>query len=330
MNKRTFIPKSFRPLVPGSKLKEPGIKKASFAASQYFSDAILIISARDDIVPQAFLRELDSREKIFPLSYDDLGATWDFAYQSRSLRIFSSEGVIVPKSIYQRHPGITQDHPHYERHLAFFEVIDLWHGNMLGQTRDHHHNFSKIYQGITSIRNAQKKMGGQAIKYPRSFFLKGNAGLLKGLSGDLIVKSCSNIRSQAVSKEVFDQWDPKNLNNLPTLFQEKVCGRDVRVHLCGNHLWSLLIASKDNLDYRYSSKGSVSYQEVSLPDVVIEFCKSISQEEKNKLIGVDLILSDKGCFCLESNPGPGWSTFHHSSKKKFAQAVFKELSYVKN
>jgi len=38
--------------------------------------------------------------------------------------------------------------------------------------RDHYHNSSKAYQAITSIKNSSKIDGNQAVKYPRSFFLK--------------------------------------------------------------------------------------------------------------------------------------------------------------
>lgn len=53
--------------------------------------------------------------------------------------------VIEPTSIYHRHPGAYKDHPYYDKHIAFFEVLDIWQGNLIGQKRDHYHNSSKAY-----------------------------------------------------------------------------------------------------------------------------------------------------------------------------------------
>lgn len=325
MKKRAFIPKNYRPDVPGSKLKELGSSSMSLTAFQALTGKILIISAKDDIVPNAFLKEIDLSREITRLYYDDLGVSWDFIFHKGVLKILMPEGVIRPKSIYHRHPGIAQDHPHYQKHLAFFEVLDVWEGNLIGQRRDHHHNFSKVYQAITTLRKAKRKVSDNSIKHPRSFFIKGSPALLGDIQIELIVKSCSNVRSKVVSKEEYGNWDFNNLNNLPTLFQEKINGKDIRVHVCQNNLWSLLVDSKDSIDYRYASKESIRYKNISLPETVVEFCKTVAELEQNRLIGIDLMLSEHEYFCLESNPGPGWSTFNHHSKKEFAQSVFNEL-----
>lgn len=109
------------------------------------------------------------------------------------------DNVIIPTAIYHRHPGVYKDHPYYDKHIAFFEVLDGWQGNLIGQKRDHYHNASKVYQGITSIHGATKRIGEQIARYPRSFFLKGDFKLLQErFKGSLVVKSCSNIRSKVV------------------------------------------------------------------------------------------------------------------------------------
>ncbi len=325
MNKRPFIPKDYRPNVPGSKLQEPEGGNYTFSKLENVSECIVIISSKEDIVPDAFLREIDTCDGFKRLFYDDLGTSWDFIFSNGGLKFFTHDGMVIPKSIYQRHPGVSKKHPYYQKHIAFFEVLDLWKGNLIGQRRDHHHNTSKAYQAITSIRNASKRIAGNGVAYPRSFFIKTSLKTIPQFNGEMIVKSCSNIRSQVVSQSEFNKWDASNVRHLPTLFQEKVDGKDVRVHVCKNNFWTLLVDSKDCVDYRYASKGSIKYQSITLPDDVIAFCKSMSHLEENKLIGVDLIKTAQGYFCLESNPGPGWSTFNHPTKKKFAQEVFNEL-----
>ena len=109
--------------------------------------------------------------------YDDLGIDWDFSFSDGILKIYVKGLVILTTAIYHRHPGISKEHPHYYKHVALFEVLDIWKGILIGQKRDHYHNFSKAYQGITSIKNAAKAAGNRIVKYPRSFFLKGDFSL---------------------------------------------------------------------------------------------------------------------------------------------------------
>lgn len=324
--KGPFIPIDFRPTVPGSKLQSfnPSIGKTKFSA-RTSENCVLFISAKDDIVPDYFLRDIDHNDSIVHLHYDDLGIVWDFSFSGRTLKVFTTEKVIIPTSIYHRHPGICFDHPHYQKHIAFFEILDIWQGHLLGQKRDHFQNFSKGYQGITSIRTSSL-LHGKKIRYPKSFFVKGDFQLLRNkFKESLIVKSCSNMRSKVVSNEVFSDWDLNKLDYLPTFFQEKIVGVDIRVHVCGNLVWPLQVETKDCVDYRYASKGSVSYKEIQLPPCVKKFCKSLAYIEKNNFIGVDLMKSNDKYYCFESNPGPGWSTYHHSSRKIFAKNVFKRL-----
>ena len=46
-----------------------------------------------------------------------------------------------------------------------------------------------------------------------------------------IVKSLSGVRSIVVDDKDFSLWDFSNLEHLPVLFQEKVEGYDLRVHV---------------------------------------------------------------------------------------------------
>lgn len=86
-----------------------------------------------------------------------------------------------------------------------------------------------------------------------------------------------------------------------------------------------MVENKDCLDSRYASKGTIKYQQVQLPKEIKDFCKSVAKYENNQFIGVDLMKSGNTYVCLESNPGPGWSTFNHSSKTEFAKHVLSKL-----
>lgn len=330
MMKGAFIPKKFRPNVPGSKLQYSshnldGIKFSNKDSIKTTEECILLISAKEDIVPDYFLRDINKVGAVVHLYYDELGTLWDFSFSENILKIYLKEKILIPSSIYHRHPGVFLEHPNYQKHTAFFEVLDIWKGNLIGQKRDHYQNFSKGFQGITSIKIASLE-NKEKVKYPKSFFLKGDYQvLINRFKQSLIVKSCSNMRSKVVSEDVYSEWNFEKLNYLPTFFQEKIIGNDIRVHVCGNVVWPLQVESKDCVDYRYASKGSVVYSYIELPYHIKNFCKSLAYVERNIFIGVDLMKSNNKYYCLESNPGPGWSTYHHPSKKVFAKKVFKQL-----
>lgn len=324
MHKKTFIPKQYRPDVPGSKLCPVSLSIDTKFSKKIPEPTILCLSASDDIVPENFFKDIDY-SAITHLHYDELGISWDFSFFQHVLKIHTLNRVLIPTAIYHRHPGVSGNHRYFHKHAAFFEVLDIWDGNLIGQKRDHHHNFSKAYQGITSIKNANL-ISRRSVKYPRSFFIKGDLAMLKEKTpSSLVVKSCSNMRSTVVSEEIFQDWDQGNLNNLPTMFQEKINGKDIRVHVCEEIIWTLQIESKDCIDYRYASKGIIKYHKIQLPKYVRKFCKFIARFEKNRFIGIDLIMQEGIYYCLESNPGPGWSTYHHESKKMFSQTIYKQL-----
>lgn len=189
--KKAFIPSAYRPCVPGSKLKSLNLDadRLSFKKAPLY--CVFVIGAKDDIVPYHLLKEVELKETTGQLLYyDELGITWDFSFSNGILKIHFKECMIIPSAIYHRHPGVTKEHPYYHKHIALFEVLDIWKGNLIGQKRDHYHNSSKAYQGITSISHAAKLIGNQKVKYPRSFFLKGDFCLLKSRFGSsLVVKS---------------------------------------------------------------------------------------------------------------------------------------------
>lgn len=334
--KRTFIPLQHRPLVPGTYIANV-VSERSLANSDRKKckiSSIVVISAQEDIVAKSFLKELENlNSMICHLYCDNLGISWDFSYHNGDLVFITENGLIEPKAIYHRNSGVPLDHDCREKHDSFFEVLDMWNGVSLGQRGDNFHNASKMYQTIASLVKARELVNcNKEVSFPRSFFLKGSFSRLREcFKGSLIVKSCSGIRSKVATDEEFQHWDFKNLFFLPTLFQEKIEGKDIRVHLCQKAIWPLSITGKDCIDYRYSSRGFVSYKKIRFTKKLRAFCEAIADIEKNKLIGVDFIESGSKLFCLESNPGPGWSTFNHKSKKEFAKNIFNflngELSY---
>lgn len=328
MRKHAFIPPSYRPSIPGGKLRKVEHPSSPLPAVGFSgrSSAIVILSAHDDLVSEQFLKLIaEYRSPVFHLYYDDLGVTWDFSFEKQNLKFYCPELTIIPTAIYHRHPGVSRDNPSYHRHVAFFEVLDLWKGNLIGQRRDHHANTSKAYQSIVSIRAAIRDQSDQ-IQCPRSFFVKGTFECIaKDFQGSLVVKSASNVRSQVVCEETFCHWQMDRIQHLPTLFQQRIEGDNIRIHVCDGKIWALLVHNHSTIDYRYAPKGEIRYRHFDLPAGLEKFCVQLSSIEKNRLIGVDLIKIGENYFCLESNPGPGWSTFSHPSREQFAKVIFEQL-----
>lgn len=287
---------------------------------------IVVLSAQEDAVAEHVCSGVSEDEFLRRLHYDDLGKTWEFSFICGELLFYTLTEIIHPSALYHRYPGVISTHPHYHKHQSLLEATELWKGNAIGQTRAHFHNFSKAYQGKEIIQKAALNLGFHKIRYPNSYFYKGPLkGLEKRIRSEVVVKSCSNVRSQVAVKEQFSQWEQGEEIYLPTFFQEVVYGQDIRVHLCDQVFWALKVLGKDSIDYRYSSKKKVFYEEFNLSDELRAFCIQIAKEEDNRCIGIDFIKKNDEYFCLESNPGPGWSTFQHSSKWNFANSFLQSL-----
>src|SRR5690242_14569697 len=100
MLKSPFIPKNYRPIVPGSELQMPRLDQAGKRFSSNAPEAcILCFSAKDDIVPDYFFRDIDSKT-IIHLHYDELGISWDFSFFQHVLKIHTHNRVMTPSAIY--------------------------------------------------------------------------------------------------------------------------------------------------------------------------------------------------------------------------------------
>jgi hypothetical protein len=97
--KAAFIPGSYRPYVPGTRLQQAMGSMVGHLHKD-LKKSVVIISAKEDVVPDAFLREVDAENLIHRLYYDDLGTLWDFTYCQGILKFFIGDTVLIPRSIY--------------------------------------------------------------------------------------------------------------------------------------------------------------------------------------------------------------------------------------
>jgi hypothetical protein len=145
----------------------------------------------------------------------------------------------------------------------------------------------------------------------------------------IIYKSISSTRS--IVKELSDISD-KNLEKikfLPTQFQKKLDGQNIRVHVVGDVLFATLIKS-NKVDYRYavSDGGNTELVEFFLPKKIEEKCFNLAKKLKLPLCGIDLFLTlDDEYYCFEVNPSPGYSYYESNTGQKISSAIVKFLEF---
>jgi hypothetical protein len=135
--------------------------------------------------------------------------------------------------------------------------------------------------------------------------------------GTLVYKSLSSIRSiakQITHAELLERRD----TIAPALFQQKITGTNVRVHVVGKKTFACGIQS-DVLDYRY---GPRTIHEMELPPDIHDKCIVLSRHLGLLLAGIDFIVTPGNeWYCLEANPNPGFSFYDTSAEKVIARAV---------
>ena len=134
--------------------------------------------------------------------------------------------------------------------------------------------------------------------------------------GDLIFKSMSSVRS------IVKQLDLAALDTIdalgPVFFQQRIRGRNVRVHVIGDRTIACAVES-DGIDYRYASSR---LEPVTLPPDIAARCVALTRRLHLLLSGVDLIVTPTGdWYCLEANPNPGFIAFDLWNDEEIARAV---------
>jgi RimK-like ATP-grasp domain len=134
--------------------------------------------------------------------------------------------------------------------------------------------------------------------------------------GHVVFKSMSSVRS------IVRELDPGMLDRAgalgPVLFQQRVAGRNVRVHVVRDAVFACAVRS-EGVDYRYAAS---SIEAIALPADVAERCIALAQRLGLLLAGIDLIETPAGdWYCLEVNPNPAFSFFDHSGADVIAHAV---------
>ena len=176
-------------------------------------------------------------------------------------------------------------------------------------------NQSKLYQAMAIERSG--------LQVPESLVSNDMEEIesFAARHGRVIYKSMSSVRS------IVRELDVRSLGALgaigPALFQQRIIGRNVRVHVVGDATVACGIES-DATDYRY---GMARMALCELPSDVAQKCATLTRELGLELSGIDLMVTaDDQYYCLEVNPSPAFSVFDVASNGTIAELVAERLT----
>ncbi|SEN94990.1 ATP-grasp domain-containing protein [Palleronia pelagia] len=143
--------------------------------------------------------------------------------------------------------------------------------------------------------------------------------------GRVIYKSCSGERSIVTELEP-GQLEARRemLTACPVQFQERVEGRDMRVHVVGESIFATEVRS-DKADYRYD--GEADWRAATVSDEVAAAAIALTRKLGLVLAGIDLRYCDDGrVFCFEVNPSPAFSAYQEATGQPISDEVAAQLA----
>jgi glutathione synthase/RimK-type ligase-like ATP-grasp enzyme len=146
--------------------------------------------------------------------------------------------------------------------------------------------------------------------------------------GELVYKSTSSVRSivRTLDRPARERLD--RLRHLPTQFQRREPGTDVRVHVVGDEVLAAR-ARTDAVDYRYARSDGldVALEPADLPDDVARRCVALAGALGLPFCGVDLRERPDGSWvCFEVNPSPGYSWYETSAALPISDMLVRWLA----
>lgn len=314
----TFISPAYRPEVFGGRLDKDH-ETIFNLTSEYKNCQEIHINAicfgpRKDNVLINLEHVINKNDEILILYYEDIHKRWSYVNtNSESYFIykknFEEQYKIIPNYLYIRGCYIEPDDKFWILIGEFFNFVELWQGKVLCSLKQQLSNESKLYQINNSLKKAARN--NPIISVGVSYVIKGKKHLaLLDPDKSYIVKSLSGVRSRVVDEQDFSNWSSDNVNNIPVLFQEKINGNDLRVHIINHETFARRSNNKQNIDYRYDDNFFKLSPVANLHELLREYCKDVANKENNQLLGIDFIETGEGYVALEANPSPGWSAYH--------------------
>lgn len=149
--------------------------------------------------------------------------------------------------------------------------------------------------------------------------------------GALIYKSASGARSIVQPLDDSARRRLPLVRHVPTLFQQRLQGTNLRVHVVGDEIFATEVDSPA-LDYRYaghSAGGGTTLRATQLSADTEALCRRAARELALPFVGLDLMLAADGrTYCFEANPSPGYSWYENATGQGIAAALARLLCGV--
>lgn len=182
--------------------------------------------------------------------------------------------------------------------------------------------------------NASKLMHGRALLdcgflVPETFVSNDPAWMESTVQadGNWINKGCSSIRTVAAVVDKSEVGRANSLRRSPSLFQRRVLGDDVRLHMVGDSPIALRIQC-DRVDYRYARRmgGNLSAELCTAPDPIIYQCIEYMGRSGLSFAGFDFKIDNSGkWWVLEANAMPGFEFFDDLCDHAISSAICRLL-----
>ena len=142
------------------------------------------------------------------------------------------------------------------------------------------------------------------------------------MKGPLVYKSASSIRSIVSSLDGNSVAKMESLRSLPTQFQRKIEGYNVRVHVIGRRVFATQISSRAT-DYRYAAAEGTSarFRPYELNTDLRKKCLHLARVCQLVFAGIDLMVNPSRVYCLEVNPSPGYSYYQEATGQPISDAL---------
>lgn len=204
---------------------------------------------------------------------------------------------------------------------AWAELGELFPGTVVNRVSAMGSNASKPYQ--------LRLLAELGFAVPPSLVSNDPAEVLafEAEQGPLIYKSASGVRSIVRELDAEARARLDRLRHCPTLFQKRLRGSNVRVHVVGQEVHATEIDA-EVVDYRYASRqgGDAHLRPTTLEPRTRERCLRASQVLGLPFVGLDLMLADDGLtYCFEANPSPGYSFFEDATGQDISGSLARLL-----
>lgn len=223
------------------------------------------------------------------------------------MRLIDLAAAAPSAALSERAEGIQLALARYLRSLPWQQVV--------GGSWDNS-NFSKVFQ--------LAQWTGRSWAVPRSCLTSDPAAALE------FIRSVPSIyKGASSSKSWTSAFGPDDLDRLPllrrapVLFQERITGIDVRVHVVRDQVFGEAIHS-DGCDYRIDKQAR--FVPLPVPAAVAADCVTVAEQMRLVLAGLDFKISADGTwYFLEANSAPCYQGYDRRAGGAISDAIAEQL-----